>query len=412
MKRLGILCVLFCLLPLTLSAQTWLIVVDYHYTDGNRFIDGTGTFPDVEMLTIEGIIAEGTHLQPHITERGTQVIRVVSPDGTVQPVVVSGTIPNVDYVSALPPDASPRSLPVQVAESTYVYVATNGDLVLWRNDDENGELDRVQINALPDARPMVSDVGDIAIYTQPTERYPHGVMGDDLEALAVTIVDITDTETLDIRSSISLQNDPNDAVFEGLYPLWADVDDDGVQEIVITQASRVDGAAISAFGVRDDDPNFADSDPIGLGNRWRHVLAFGAFGPNGESELVEVQTPHIGGIVQFLRYDPDSESLRIVAQLSGYTSHVFGAPELDEALAGDFNGDGQPEIVLTTQNRTRLVGLQHVENGIIREMWSLPLAASPMTNFVALSLPDGGLVLAIGLSDGSLRLWHPAGLYD
>jgi hypothetical protein len=76
------------------------------------------------------------------------------------------------------------------------------------------------------------------------------------------------------------------------------------------------------------------------------------------------------------------------------------------AVAGDFNGDGQPEIVVPTQARDQLAGLQHMADGV-REMWSLPLDGTLSTNLAAVTLPNGSLALAAGTDDGRLRVWMP-----
>ncbi|MEZ4670278.1 MAG: hypothetical protein R3E39_20420 [Anaerolineae bacterium] len=150
----------------------------------------------------------------------------------------------------------------------------------------------------------------------------------------------------------------------------------------------------------------AETPPLGQGFHWRHQLAVGAFGPDGSIELVEVQTPHIGGMVQFWRYDSQQGALVPTARTTGYTSHSIGSSNLDQTVAGDFNGDGQIELVITTQDRNAIVGLQRYED-TVQELWRLPLSAAPATNFVGLMLPDGRLGLAIGTADRLINVWLP-----
>ena len=89
-------------------------------------------------------------------------------------------------------------------------------------------------------------------------------------------------------------------------------------------------ASARASGVRRTGP------AIGRGNRWRHQIAVAPFGPNGERELVDVLTPHIGGVVEFYRMVGDR--IEIVATVPGFTSHVIGSRNLDLALAADADG--------------------------------------------------------------------------
>jgi hypothetical protein len=126
------------------------------------------------------------------------------------------------------------------------------------------------------------------------------------------------------------------------------------------------------------------------------------FGTNGETELVDVLTPHIGGTVEF--YQLDGDQLRIVARVPGYTSHVIGTRNLDMAVAGDFDGDGQPELLLPNQRRTEVGAIQRTASGAV-VAWRLPVEGLVTTNLAAVSLADNRVVVGTGRGDGVLRLW-------
>ncbi len=294
------------------------------------------------------------------------------------------------------PDFSPLTHPVAIDDDV-VYVATNGDLVLWRNEDV---LSRLPVDALPDARMAVNGDGLIALYIAATGRYPHGIMGDETEGSTVAAFQILDDE-LHYFMRVDLSGGE---VYEGIMPFWADVNGDGQDDLVTTISDSDNGAHIHIYLLEGTGIREIRGPAIGRGYRWRHQLAWGAFGPEGEMELVDVLTPHIGGVVEFYQYDGDA--LNIVASLPGYTSHVIGSRNLDMAVAGDFNGDGQLEIVLPNQERTRIAGIQHMAEGA-QEVWSLPLDGTLVTNLAAVTLPDGNLALAAGTDDGRLRVWMP-----
>jgi hypothetical protein len=74
------------------------------------------------------------------------------------------------------------------------------------------------------------------------------------------------------------------------------------------------------------------------------------------------------------------------------------------AVAGDFNGDGQLEIVVADQSRQTINGLQHTTDGV-EPVWSLPLAGRLTTNLAAVTLPDGRLGLAAGTEEGRIHVW-------
>ena len=87
------------------------------------------------------------------------------------------------------------------------------------------------------------------------------------------------------------------------------------------------------------------------------------FGPNGELGLAEGLTPHIGGIAGFCRMDGDS--LNLVTQQDVVTSHPAFSQILDRALAGDLDGDGQPEFVVFDQSFRKAVSLRWTQERLL-----------------------------------------------
>lgn len=439
MRNLILLAAILLFISLSLVAQDTpppepsMASIDYFYThhraDGNRFADGAGTFPDVEMLSIDshdaalwldGFAGSYSFGWRYLSLRLPNPIGIGFSISSLRETYSFGLLDAVEipaeYQSTLalmtPPsgstsfrfdvpfaDISPTSPAVSLDDAgTYAYITTNGDIILWRDD---AEVSRYAANAMLDARLTISAAGQIAVYAEPTTRYPHAIMGNDIEAAALLILALENDQLVEIERITLLP----DAVFEAITPIWADVDQDGNDDIITTVSDRNGGARVDVYTV--EGTILAQTSPIGTGFRWRHVIAAANFGPDGAFELVEVVTPHIGGIVQFLRYNAQTNTLDITARTGGYTSHAIGSPNLDQAIAGDFNGDGTPELVVTTQTRGRLVGLQQI-NGDISEVWSIALDAAPVSNFAAVTLPDAQLALAIGLADASLRVWLPA----
>ena len=398
----------------------------YHRADGNRIIAGAGTFPDVQAVNfpLDGaprwivgyptsdaqgavrpawvvLLEDGSMQGTYYDAAGDLQLSRVEPDvlppGT-PPVVRPGMFTFLEF--SAPADASVLTHPVRTADGV-LYVASNQDIVL--TDNGGTEVMRFAEIALPDARIVVNEHGLAAVYTGATnERYVHGIMGDDLEAAALTIIDMAQQR---IATKIELEGDE---VFEGIAPFWADVNADGEQDLVATVSFPGGGAQLRAYAV--DGTLIASSDAIGSSNRWRHQLAWGPFGVNGESRLVEVLTPHIGGIVGFFAVDGDQ--LVRVASVEGYTSHMIGSRNLDMAVAGDFDGDGQLEVVLAEQQQQqRIAGLVLTAEDTVREAWTLPLDGTLVTNLAAVNLQGDGLALATGVSDNQgarLRVWIPA----
>jgi len=243
---------------------------------------------------------------------------------------------------------------------------------------------------------LVNDVGDLLLLNQATDRYGHGVLGDTIEAAAMTLVEMN----LDSLDVLEIQI-PEPAVIEGIAPIWVDMNGDGEREIVVTISNAQHGPQLIVFDERGQQ--VATSEPIGRGFRWRHQIAVAPFGPSGEMELVSVRTPHIGGIVEFHRLE--GNELKLMASLTGFTMHVIGSRNLDMSVAGDFDGDGMVEILIPDQSLSRLAGLRRIPGGV-EENWSLALDGTLNTNLAALSM-DMNMGVGVGMREGFLRLWLP-----
>lgn len=292
-----------------------------------------------------------------------------------------------------PAGASPLTAPVLLGASGLAYIDEEGALVVERN----GETTVLDVNALPDARILVDEQDRLLLLADPTPRYDHGVLGDGLEAGAIALVETQ--PALRLVQTIVI---PAPRVVEGIAPIWADLDGDGRREIIVTLSGYEMGAQIVAY--REDGTVMAVGPAIGRSYRWRHQLAVAPFGPNGETELVDVLTPHIGGVVEF--YASEGDELTIVAQQPGYTSHVMTTRNLDMAVAGDFDGDGRVELLLPDQARGQLGAIRH-EAGGATVAWSLPVGGQIATNVAVVTLADDGLAAGVGRTDGVLRIWQP-----
>jgi len=99
-------------------------------------------------------------------------------------------------------------------------------------------------------------------------------------------------------------------------------------------------------------------------------LAAAPFGTSSEVEIVDVLTPHIGGIVEFYRLE--NGKLNVVAQAPGFRSHEIGSRNLDMAVAGDFDGDGRVELLVPNQTLDEIGGIRRTSDGA-EVAWTLPI---------------------------------------
>lgn len=398
-------------------------LVSYGYTnqraDGNRLVKGVGSLPDSQYVDVplNGIPLwlVSANMNPDIIDHSSTIWTVILDNGAVQsfalenglvreiPAPPSPVSPNPpllrvsdDQVELLksPDGSSELSPPAVIDESgNWVYIEDTGDLVFMLRSDI--EFNRLAVDALRDGRVLVDGRGRILLLTEPTERYGHGVLGDELEASAITLIE-TDPEPKVVLNILV----PEPLVIEGIAPLWADLTRDGRREIIVTVSDADRGAQIFAFSETGDV--VATGPAIGTGYRWRHQLVAAPFSDDGGLELVDVLTPHIGGVVEF--YQLEGNELKIVAQISGYTSHVIGSRNLDMAIAGDFDGDGRPELIVPNQARSELGAIRRTDEAA-EVAWTLPLDGRLSSNLSAAVGGDGQIILGAGLENGTLRLW-------
>ncbi len=386
----------------------------YPGPDGNRLVEGKGLIRSAQVVDVEvggrprwlaGVQVGDAILWATVLEDG--VIRAFAiRDGVAEflaaepeslppgmPPSLAAADQGAFLLSPSDPEASSGSAPFFVSEDRLAYIREDGKLVIRTG----GEVAEFDINALPDTRILTDDGSRLLVLSSATSRYAHGVLGDDLEAGGFTLVNLGEQPEVQVRFEI-----PGEAVIEGQAVIWADWNSDGQREVIVTLSDADSGAAIARYS--ESGELVAKGPPIGRGFRWRHQIALAPFGPEGELELAVVRTPHIGGVVEFYRMLDGA--LEIAAEFPGYTSHALGSPNLDMALAADLDGDGTVEVVLTTQARTELVGVQRNLEGA-EVVWKTPIDGKLTTNLAAVTDSEGRIQLAAGRGDGVVRLWIP-----
>jgi hypothetical protein len=346
----------------------------YGYTnqraDGNRLVEGAGNLPDSQYIDVPlngvPLWLVSANVYPDNVDLSSTIWTVVLDDGAVQSFVLENGVvreipappslagPNppllrvldgqVELISS--PDGSSESAPPAVIDESgnWVYIEDSGDLVFML--PSGVESSRLAVDALPDGRVLVDGHERLLLLTQPTERYGHGVLGDELEASAITLIE-TDPEPEVVLNILV----PEPLVIEGIAPLWVDITGDGRREIVVTVSDADQGAQLIVFSENGDE--VASGPAIGTGYRWLHQLVATPFSDDGELELVD-----------------------------GYTSHVIGSRNLDMAVAGDFDGDGRPELIVPNQARTELGAIRRT-GGEAEVAWTLPLDGRLSSNLSA-----------------------------
>ena len=240
-----------------------------------------------------------------------------------------------------------------------------------------------------------------AFLAEPTRRYRHGVLGDDIEAGAVVAFPPGAAPPENLRGAPLRFALPDDSVFEDLVPRVADLDGDGRDEIVLVRSYRERGAALAVLGVRDGRlAILAESPSLGRPNRWLDVAGIGDFLGLGRKRLqiAVVETPHIGGVLVVYEYAGG----RLVERLRrpGFATHAIGSPVI--GMAAVLGGGRTDGLVVPTPDRRALVALTFA-GGAPREAARVSLPAPVATAIVPVA-PEAGRPpdLIFGTADGRL----------
>jgi len=216
--------------------------------------------------------------------------------------------------------------------------------------------------------------------TGPTDRYGHGVLGDAIEAGGVAV---------ELKNGVVQRYDlPQDSVFEDRFPRLADVDGDGLHEVVLVRSYLDAGAAVMVLksGPGGLKP-LAESAAIGLANRWLNPVGVADFDGDGRPEIAVVETPHIGGILRL--HGLSGTGLPVELRKDGFSNHAMGSSDLGLSAITDANGDGRPDMVVPDASR-RALRVITIRGGELEQIALAPLPRPLASNIAAIDLDGNG----------------------
>ncbi len=307
--------------------------------------------------------------------------RLLACDDRLLGVDGSGRLAVAGPGGAVGPAVSPHADALCLPDGSVVAVSIDGSTILRLDRDLEVEAER-SIAALPDTQLVA--VGDaVALLVDPTFRYRHGVLGDEIEAAGVAVLRAADLEpvaTWTLEAPAVLEQ-------RGLAAteLWRAADGTPTWGLIVTRSTPNRGAQVVVLGLQGDDlREIAAGAPIGRPNRWLHVFAA------DRDSAWSVRTPHLGGPLVRWRLPnapraPGTAPSALTGETFalGVTSHLLGSRNLEQAilLAPDPAQPGVDLLVVRCAARCQVTA-------------ELPLSGRLTTNLAAVSTAAGPVVFA------------------
>ena len=215
---------------------------------------------------------------------------------------------------------------------------------------------------IPERAVSISKDGRVhALYTDPVDRYQHGILGDVLEGSQLVVA---------IDSNIIELTLTAEYVFEDIRPRLFDVDRDGALEVICIRAKVRAGAGIVIYKVENQQLiEYAFVEEIGRENRWLNIATIADLDGDGGIEIAWIQTPHIGGILKVAKIK--AGQLEVLDQKSQYSNHAIGSRNL--CLSVLVEKDSRKVLYVPTQNRRQISGF-YFENEQWQELETINLA--------------------------------------
>ena len=176
--------------------------------------------------------------------------------------------------------------------------------------------------------------GRVAWFSGPTNRYGHAVLGDTPEW--------GDLVYQDPAMGTRVFNLAQNRVFEDIAPRLADLDGDGVPEVVVVESDMSSGARLSVYAQDGEVLALKAAAPfIGRRNRWLAPAGIADLDGDGTVEIAYVEKPHIGGVLRIWSWR--AGNLQEIAFAPGFSNHRIG----QDFITGGVRDCGSgPELVL------------------------------------------------------------------
>ncbi|WP_424979673.1 FG-GAP repeat domain-containing protein [Leisingera sp. S232] len=192
-----------------------------------------------------------------------------------------------------------------------------------------------------------------ARYSEPTTRYGHAVLGDDVEYGAL-VLKVENTGPGGVFAQAVYQKSeilirlPLDHVFEDIAPRLADVDGDGKPEVLVVETDAAAGAQLAIYNALGE--KIAETPHVGTRNRWLAPVGAADLDGDGHVEIAYVDRPHLAKTLRIWRFRDGA--LHEVASKPGLTNHRIGE---DFITSGIRDCGAGPELLMASGDWRRIM---------------------------------------------------------
>ncbi len=252
------------------------------------------------------------------------------------------------------------------------------------------------VDGLPDGRiARAQSVGKSKIrkvwYSRPTTRYQHGILGDTIEGGSLVVVN---ADGLKIEYLL-----PKSEVFEDITPRLADLNGDGLIEIITIISNVEKGASLAIFQLNGKNlERRAQSQYIGQAFRWLNIAGIEHYSDSGNLDIAIVVTPHIGGRLDLFRFD--GRQLLRIASKQGFSNHVIGSRE--QRLSANYrSGNGKRTLMALPSANRKELKFMSLESKDLKQLGSVLLPA-PVDKAILVTGSGESVKFTVGLSNGNV----------
>ncbi len=274
-----------------------------------------------------------------IDSRGSLVI-ITPEDGRTRP--LAGGFSKVSYPTVADLDGD--------GENDILAVDENGRFTVVTSRNTSRTEKRTSLP--PDARVAVGDLDadgrlEAVALTQPTSDFEFGHLGDNIEPVGFGVF-TWDGKTVKLEDEFVLKSG---RAFEDHTPLLADVAESDGLEIILPVTQEGSGTRLRSFSFVSGRIREVRSGPRSGAGSWLHPVSVGVVGDDERVSVLSVTDPDGAGTLESYRPDLALTRIKLEKEIS---THIPGTRTVETALLGDFNSDGENELLAPNTDRKSL----------------------------------------------------------